>query len=61
MTVKYKVEKIFIPFENSSVGSVPIKIIQLETGRVFVGIGEDDWVIKNGIALDDINKLRLGV
>lgn len=62
MIDKFKIEKFFVPSEGSNTGSVPIKfVIENETGKVFVGIGEDDWVIKNGISIDDISKLRIGV
>ncbi len=62
MIDKFKIEKIFIPAQGANTGSIVVKFAQdLETGKVFVGSGDDEWVIKNGIALDDLNKFKLEV
>jgi DNA-directed RNA polymerase delta subunit len=58
---RYKIEKIFIPSENSPTTTVVLKFVQdLETGKVYVGVGEDEWVSKNGMSMDDINKFKNG-
>lgn len=62
MKDKFAIEKILVPQENSSLGFIIVKFAtNLETKEVFVGSGEDEWVIKNGINLDQINKLKLEV
>lgn len=62
MIDKFNITKIFIPAQNEATGSIVIKLAEeTTTGKVFIGIGDDDWVIKNGIDLDDLNKFKLGV
>lgn len=50
-TNEYTIEKkIYIPCEKTQGGIAVIKFIHIiATNQTYVGIGEDEWVIKNGL------------
>lgn len=54
------IKKIAIPCQDNDLGSVFVKSIEIETDegiKKYLGIGDDEWVIKFGIEYKDIKNL----
>jgi hypothetical protein len=53
MNDSYIVKKIYIPVQDSTIGAIALKIIHNTEDEIsYFGIGEDDWIIKNGAIID---------
>lgn len=49
------IQKLFLPCETSTTGQVLVKIItNNENGEILIGVGENDWILKNGVSLDQL-------
>lgn len=49
------IQKLFLPCETSTTGQVLVKIVtNNENGEILIGVGENDWILKNGVSLDQL-------
>lgn len=54
MITDHIIKKIFIPMQDSEIGTLALKIIYMpDQDKAYFGIGEDEWVIKNGVLIDE--------
>lgn len=54
------VKKIAVPCQDNELGGVFVKLIEADTNqgkKTYLGIGDDEWVIKHGRELEDVKNI----